>query len=72
MGGGEPLFEVLLGGAPGGAFLAELGGEDLNDASCGIVGAGPGGPGRDLGGLLGAQRFDAAGAGRGWRRGSRG
>jgi hypothetical protein len=58
VGGGEPLLEILHDGAAGGAFLAELGGRDVDDASVGVAGFGLGGAGWALG-LLGAQRFDA-------------
>ena len=38
--GGDPLFEVTLGGSPGGAFVPELGGEDVHDAAVGGDGRG--------------------------------
>ena len=60
MGGGELLLEVADGGAAGGAFLAEPGGEDVHDVvsagrGCGLCGVMAGGPG----GLLGAELLDA-------------
>lgn len=59
VGGGEPLLEVLHDGVPAGAFLAKLGGKDLDDAFAGIAGFGPGSAGWTVSSLLGAQRFDA-------------
>ena len=40
VGGGDALFEVALGGAPGGAFVAELGREHVHDAAIGGHGRG--------------------------------
>ena len=40
VGGGDPLFEVTLGGSPGGAFVPELGSEDVHDAAVGRDGRG--------------------------------
>jgi len=57
LGGGDPLFEVTLGGSPGGAFVPEPGSEYVHDAAVGRDGRGRC---RGPGGLLRAQSLDAA------------
>jgi hypothetical protein len=55
VGGGEPLLKVLRDGA----FLAKLGGKDVDDAFPGVGDFGPGRARWTVSSLLGAQRFDA-------------
>src|SRR6266568_1959350 len=56
--GGEPLFEVVHGGVPGGAFFPQSGGEGVHDVALRLGRARLVSPGGSLGGLLGAQALD--------------